>query len=421
MEDCSKKFRLFVKKEESIFFRCKVKMRFLFLFFQCFALSLFAKPLKVEVSAASAILINADTGKVVFEKEARGKRSPASITKIATALYALEKSDVTMDEKIKVSFEAIRMVPPGERNRKIASIPAYWLSTDSTLMGLKKGELCIYRDLFYGLMLPSGNDAANVIAERVGGNISTFMDRLNSYLNEIGCKSTHFMNPHGMYHPEHYTTAFDMANITRKAIRNPFFREIVSSQDYLVAPTNLQAARHIRQFNSLVLKNSRFYYPYAIGVKTGYLLNSKFNLVAAAKKNDRTLIAVLMGCEKSQDRFIDARHLFEAAFSEKKSRKVLIQKETGFKRKMQEAKTELEAELKSDLSIETYPSEEGPVKLFLHWDSKLPPIKSGEQVGEIWVIDEEQGEVFQKKPLFAKNDVNPSLIFRLKKFIRREP
>ncbi len=121
-------------------------------------------------------------------------------------------------------------------------------------MGLKKGEVMSLRHLLYGAMLVSANDAANVIAKYVGGSVSEFMDELNGYLHSLGAEDTHFMNPHGLFHPEHQTTASDMALIASEAMRDPMFRKIVSTVHHTRPKTNKQEPTTMLQSNKLLKK-----------------------------------------------------------------------------------------------------------------------------------------------------------------------
>src|SRR6185437_6437502 len=143
------------------------------------------------------------------------------------------------------------------------------------------GEEMPLKEYLYGMMVRSGNDAANVIAEYVSGSIPTFMQELNDYLKQIGCLNTTFCNPHGLHHPDHKTTAFDMALLTREAMKNPVFREIVSTVRHKRPKTNKRPAAVLVQTNRIIKSGTQYYYPKAIGVKTGYHSRAQNTLVAA--------------------------------------------------------------------------------------------------------------------------------------------
>lgn len=279
------------------------------LLFLTLASVLCGKPLDVKVRAPSAILMNGDTGAILYEKHAHTQVYPASTTKIATALCILEETKGILDKKATVSAESLKMKGNGD--------PAYGLESDGTMMQLVRGEVHTYEALLHGLMLASGNDAANVLAESICGSVPTFVDKMNAYAKSLGCKNTHFCNPHGLHHPEHYSTAYDMCLIARGALKHPKVRQVVSSISYTIPKTNKQPVREIKQPNGLI-KAGPHHYPKAIGLKTGFHSAAKYTLVAAAEHEGRTLVAAVMGADKSADRYIDAKALFEAAFAEKK-------------------------------------------------------------------------------------------------------
>ena len=357
------------------------------------------KQLHVEVSAKSAILVNADTGVPLFEKNAHLPCYPASITKVATALYALEKKSNALDEVVTAPLDAIATVSPAVR-RNTGKHPPYRLEFGGTHMGIKAGEELSLRVLFYGLMLPSANDAANVIAQYVSGSIPKFMEEMNSFIREKGCTETMFYSPHGMPHPEHKTTAHDMAIIAREALKYPFFREVVGTVRYSRPETNKQPESLMLQHNAL-LRPGPFYYPKAIGIKTGYTLAGGYTMVAAAQHNDRRLIVVLLGCETIEQRYRDAVALFEAAFAEPKaSRKLFAKGFDNFSLSVKGGKSSLEACLSEDLTLEYYPSEEPQFRTSIRWQLPCLPIASGQRVGEIQVVSA-KGEMLKKAPLFA--------------------
>lgn len=386
-------------------------MKFIVLFL-CFSLCLKAKPLDLELHARSAILMNAETRAVLFEKHAHVPSYPASTTKIATSLYVLDKG-IDLDRMATVSAECLRPRPVKDRDQH----PAYWLDHDGTMMGIKRGETLTFDSLLHGLMMASGNDAANVIAETVGGSIPNFMVMLNEYLQDIGCKGTKFSNPHGLTHPEHYTTAYDLALMTSKALRIPKFRQLVSSLSYLKPKTNKQPPVEIKPNSSLLKPKSRNYYPKAIGSKTGYTAAAGNTIVAAAEHDGRTLIAVVLGCEKSQDRYEDVKKLFDAAYGERKEKRRLIGPEHHFLKEMAGSKNPLKAALSKELAIEYFPSEEPKCKAALHWSIERLPVRKGQKVGEVHILDEESGHFLNKGDLIASEDVKATFFFALKEKI----
>ena len=385
------------------------------LFFYLIYFCLYAKQLEVDVFAKNVVLMNADNGIVLYEKKAKEKAYPASITKIATGLYVLDKKKEYIEEWVKTSDEAIRTIDPKEKIEKNYIYPAYWLETDGSSFELKKGEIITIRSLLYALMLVSGNDCANVIAENVSKTVPLFMKELNLYLKEIGCNDTNFCNPHGLHHPEHITTAYDMALMTKKALNIPQFSQIVSTVSYTTSKSNKQDKREITQYNRL-LREGKHYYPFAIGVKTGYHSKANYNLVAAAEYENRKLIAVLMGGEKSDYRYIDAKKLFDAAFSEKKEMLTIFGKEKTFLMQVEGASNNLIAYLKDDFIYEYFPSEEQEFKIFIKWDDLKLPIEKDVKVGNIYLATED-GFKIKEVQLYTKDKVRRKITFILKQYL----
>lgn len=364
---------------------------------------IFAEPLKLDVSANAAILIDGETGRILYGKNVHLPLFPASTTKVATAFYALSKKPNDLNAMVTASQEAIGCVSVQARRSKH---PSYRLEYGGTHMGLKVGEQISFRDLLYGLMLISGNDAANVIAEHVSGSVPAFMEELSAFLKEKGCLETSFYNPHGLQTDEHKTTAYDLAKMTQLAMKIPTFKEIVGTSRHVKAATNKQPETVFVQGNALVNKSSPHFYPKALGVKTGYTLSAGKNVVAAASDGNRYLIAVVLGCSDFHQRFKDAVSLFEAAFNEKKvSRTVFAKGFELFTAKVNGASEPLQATLPENFVFEYFPSEEPNFKAVLKWhDLKLPIVK-GQTVGEIQLIDQELGKVLKRASVCATEDL----------------
>ena len=370
---------------------------------------LFAQSLKTEVSAASAILINAETGAILYEKNARSPCFPASTTKVATALYALSKKPGLQDEQVTAGANALGCVSPQVRRMKH---PSYRLEFGGSHMGLKVGEELAYRDLLHGLLIISANDAANVIAEHVSGSVPTFMAELNQFLREKGIVDTYFSNPHGLPAKDHKTTAHDLAKMAQLAMQIPTFREIVKSVRYTKPASNKQPETVFVQTNAL-LKPGPHFYPKAIGVKTGYTVSAGQNLVAAAADENRSLIVVLLGCPDTHQRYNDAIALFEAAFNEKKmSRTVFAKGFDLFPHNIKGSKQVLQASLVEDFVIDYYPSEEPQFKATLHWDDLKLPIAQGARVGELRLVFSD-GKVFKSRTLHAHEALDKTFAYEL--------
>lgn len=369
-----------------------------------------ASPLQVEVQAESAILINADTGAILYEKNPDKQYYPASITKIATALYSLKLKKQSLDEPITVGGDALGSVTEEARKKSNYTLPAWWLLPGSSHIGLKKGEVLSYKDLLYGMMLASGNDASNAIAEWTAkGSIGEFMKNLNEYLNSLGCKKTCFMNPHGLFHPEHKTTARDMALIMQEALKEPEFRKVISTVTYTRPKTNKQNANTMVQTNRL-LRPGPFHYSKTIGGKTGYIQAAQNTFVVAAEEKGRTLIAVLLKSKERSDLWRDSIKLFEAAFNQPRVERVFLKKgPQKFTLTQESFRNPLETYAKEDLTLSYYPAEEPKTKGFLYWNTLSLPIAKDQQVGEFRLVNE-KNEVLKSVPLFAQNAVKGSWI-----------
>lgn len=367
----------------------------------------FAQPLSVEVTARSALLMNADTGAILFEKEGYTPTYPASTTKIGTALYLLEHKHLGADQVISVSREALRMRGNGPD-------APHLLEADGSSMGLVVGERMKVEDLLHGMLIVSGNDAANVLAEIASGSIPRFMEELNAYLKGIGCKNTQFMNPHGYHHPNHWTTAYDLALMAQRGLKFPAFRDIVRKSSYTRPKTNKKPSVELVQTNAL-LRRGKQHYPKAIGIKTGGHEAAGNCLVAAAEHEGRTLIAVVLGCEKNADRFADARRLFEAAFKEEKIEHSVIVAKTRYTKQLDGGKSPLRGILLQDVKVAFFPAEEPSLKAFLYWDTVQLPVRKGQRVGEVRTVDE-RGVVVASGVLTAESEVQPTVWFRVKQW-----
>ena len=173
-------------------------------------------------------------------------------------------------------------------------------------------------DLLYALMVKSANDAAYVLAEHVGGSVDGFSEMMNNKAKDIGCSSTHFVNPNGIHDENHYTTANDMYLIAKYAMQNEFFRKLVTTKTYTLHPTNLypNSDRSFSTTNALIDDTSSLFYKYAIGIKTGYTSQAGECLVAESSRDGLDFIAVVMdaGVPSKGNRFVDATKLFEYGY-----------------------------------------------------------------------------------------------------------
>ena len=220
-----------------------------------------------NISAVSAIVIEADTGTALWEKNADEHRAMASTTKIMTALLTIEAGG--LDREFTVDPLAILV--------------------EGTSMGLREGDRVSRRDLLYGILLPSGNDAANAAAVSVSGSIGAFVELMNSRAQELGLSNTHFVTPSGLDADGHYTTARDLAKLAAFAMKNEVFREVAACKSAEVEFGNPPYKRTLYNSNKMLRR-----YDGAIGVKTGFTDNARRCLVSAAERDGVTLVAVTL-------------------------------------------------------------------------------------------------------------------------------
>ena len=257
--------------------------------------------LPTHLYAQTAVLIDAETGDVLFDKDSLVRMYPASTTKIMTLLLAVE-SDIPLDEEITIPDVA-------------ENVPS-----DSSKVPVYAGERMSFEDLLYGTMLHSGNDGANAIAYLVGGSVAEFVTMMNDRAAEIGCTGTHFSNAHGYHDDTHYSTAYDLALITQEAMRNETFRQIVSTPTYTMAPTENRGAYNLTNTAAMVNPDSSYYYEGCIGVKTGYHSRAGQCFVGALEREGVSLISVVLSAGRTSSdvalKWEDTEKLFEYGLSQ---------------------------------------------------------------------------------------------------------
>ncbi|MBQ2765510.1 MAG: D-alanyl-D-alanine carboxypeptidase [Clostridia bacterium] len=259
----------------------RLKITALFLVPIMFMTALPARAL--DVSARSAIVIEASTGKVIYEKDADTRRPMASTTKIMTALVAIES---------------------GELSREI-TVASTAVGVEGSSIYLKEGDKLSLESLVWALMLESANDAAAAIAIGVAGSIEAFAEKMNAKAAELGLSDTHFTNPHGLSDDAHYTTARDLAKLTAAAMENDTFRKIVSTDTYKISYG--ESVRNLHNHNKML-----HLYDGAVGVKTGFTKVSGRCLVSAAERDGMTFIAVTLDAPNDWD---DHSDMLDLGFS----------------------------------------------------------------------------------------------------------
>jgi D-alanyl-D-alanine carboxypeptidase (penicillin-binding protein 5/6) len=248
------------------------------------------------VAANAAFLFDANTGLVLYSKDADAELPQASCTKIMTALIAVERGK--LDQMITVGADAHALVGP-----------------DSSYMGLGVGEKLTLRDLLYGLVLPSGNDAAVAIADGIAGSVPAFVALMNQRAQQLGLTHTHFENPHGLDAPGHYTSAHDLAALAAVAMRNPTIEQVTSTLTYDIPATTTHKAYHLMTGDDL-LAGARSPYPGAIGVKPGYTGPAGYTMAFAAVRFGHLIVGAVLHDPSWQVRIVDMRTLLDWGFEQ---------------------------------------------------------------------------------------------------------
>ncbi len=329
------------------------------------------------VTADAAVLMDAITGQVLYEKNGEERRPPASTTKIMTVLLALEVGD--LKQEVTVSSRAA--------------------TEEGASMGLRPGEKLTLEELVYGAMLCSGNDACVVIAEHIGGSEEKFVLMMNSKAKLIGARNTQFKNTNGLPEKGHYSTARDLAEITRFALKNPFFRQIVSTKTWE------SGGRFLGNTNRLLWS-----YEWADGVKTGTTNEAGNCLVASATKGGRQLISVVL---HSDDRWSDSVRLLEYGFNSFEHFKVVegghpyatIPVEEGLENEVDAVATE-------DLIVAVPVGRPDLCAVKTNTVTKLKaPVQSGQMVGNLMVYLD--GNCVASCNLITARNVNKKPWYRL--------
>lgn len=258
-------------------------------------------PDPASLSSDSAIVMELSSGLVLYEHKAHKKHYPASITKIMTTLLCLENS--SLSETVTYSQEAV-----------------YGIEAGSSNMWIAVGEKMTMEQSLYCIMLESANEACLGVAEHIAGSVDKFVDMMNERVEQLGLKGTHFQNPNGLHHDNHYTTAYDMAVISREAMKNSIFRKLTGSKTYTVPKTNKNDARPMRNHQQLLYGYDypQYTYKYCTGGKTGYTSMAGATLVTFAEKDGMELVCVTMagksGKQGEPNEFTDSIKLLNYAF-----------------------------------------------------------------------------------------------------------
>ncbi len=252
------------------------------------------------LNARGCILVHCGTGQILYAKEMDKRLYPASTTKMMTLLLAVERG--RLDEQVTLPKET------GE------------VPKDSSLVPVYPGEKMSMRELLYGLMIRSGNDAANAVAVLCAGSVDKFVAQMNERARQLGMDGTSFMNPHGYHQEGHYTTARDLAVLALHGMANPDFARISSALSHDMPATSKRGVLQIRNSNQLLMPASAFYYEGAVGIKSGYTSLSGFCYAGAAVRGEESLLAVILGSRTRNRGWDDMSRLFNYGFAKLDSR-----------------------------------------------------------------------------------------------------
>ncbi len=343
-----------------------------------------------STSAKSCVVLEGNSGRVLFQKNSNQKLAMASTTKIMTAITAIENCK-DLDTKFEISKKAVGV--PG------------------TSLYLREGDVYSVKDLLYALMLISGNDASVAIAERVGGSTSEFITMMNDLSKKIGVKNTHFANTHGLDADGHYTTAYDLGVITAYALENPVFREIVSTKNMKIVNKKDDTNRYLKNKNKLL-----FTLENCVGVKTGFTDDAGRCLVSAVEKDDMRLVCVVLNCGPM---FEESASLLKECVSKYKMYNIsdfyeydkTITVEKGAKKS---AKIGTKGEF-------LYPLTENEIKnlkfVYDYQKTVYAPLKNGSEVGQIETFLG-NNLLFSEK-IYTIEDIKPkSVLQRMKDFFK---
>ena len=250
-----------------------------------------------QIYSEAGIVMDIDSGAILYAKNIDSPHYPASITKVLTALVAMENNKLT--DTVTVKQEDIAILTPGDSH-----------------IALKVGEEISYEDALYAALLASANEAAHSLASNTEGGYEAFLEKMNAKAAELGCTNSHFTNTHGLHESEHYTTARDMALIGAAAFRNEDFMKISGTLQYKIPKTNLtNVERYVAQNHKMLYDWRSEYYEYCKGGKTGYTLEALNTLITFSSKDGVNLVAVVLRAHGKGKTFIDTRAMLDYAYS----------------------------------------------------------------------------------------------------------
>ena len=347
-----------------------------------------------DITAPNLLLAETSTGNILYERNSDERIYPASLTKLMTAILVVENCE--LDEIVTVSDNAVNSVPSGYVNAN-----------------LQVGEELTVEDLLYVMLIPSANDAANALAEHVGGNIESFSSMMNTRAKELGCIGSNFTNPSGLHQEEHYTTTKDLFLISQKAIENSIIKKIIGTTTYSLPSTNkyTKEARTFTTTNYMIRKSlTKYYCDYCIGAKTGYTGDAKNCVVEFAQKDGIELTAIVMGEDSKVkgQKFLDAKEMFEYVFENYNVKKIAKQNdkyETVRVINGTKDTNQLEVLYKNSVNILIENNAEKEIETKVEYTNLKAPIQKGNIVGK--AIYEYDGITYETE-LIANSNVEES-------------
>ncbi len=356
--------------------------------------------------AGAALLMDMNSGRLIFGKNIDERLYPASTTKMMTGILALESGK--MGETATATYEALKDI-----------------TLEDSHMGILIGEQLTMIDLVNGMMVYSANDAANVIAIQVAGSIEAFVDLMNAKAQELGMTSTHFVNACGVHNDDHYTTASDLAKLAKYCMQNEDFRNIVKQSIYTIAPTNKYARQRDLASTNMFLStafSSRHIYKPCTGIKTGTTDAAGHCLVASAEYNGMTLLGIVLKCDdlnvnENAYSYVITRDMFDFGFNNYESGILASPGNIVYDSKVYEAKDDkrvtltVDRELSALVPIGGDISSEVTSNIELSEDVLKAPIAKGDVLGQVSYIY--RGTEIGRADLVAANDVEQNMVLHV--------
>ena len=340
-----------------------------------------------DLTAQAVLLVDLDSGTILYQLNSMNPRSPASLTKVMTILLALEavdRGDASMDDVVTAGMDCQN-----------------GMSDDSSSVYIVAGEQMTLRDLLYCAAVSSGNDACNVIASYLGNGIPNFVERMNQRAAELGCTTTRFVDPNGLSN-DNVTCAYDLYLITREAMKYPDFMQICDTRAYTVPATNTNPARELKNSNALIspdgIYGPGYLYEGASGVKTGYTRAAGYCLISTAEKDGMHLLGIVMGSDgpylsdtETRYNFVDSAKLYDWAFENFTNRVIVSENEVLDYADVALAAGDARVGLKPQRSVTLpLPNDVEPgtedVRITLYDENLTAPIEAGTVLGEAHVF-----------------------------------